>query len=288
MHRLALFLGLFFSVAISFAAVETLPISLSSPQGWCTKAAAQALTEFRAHAPSDTNALLESLISTGQALELADETTEAARLYGQAIMLARSQIQNTGTNKEASLRSYIQSLIHLGGVAYDKTHYEEAEKLCHSAVEAARLTLPEKDLLVKIARNRYALALGQRYQPEQRRALYLSLEASCVKAFGKRHEETALVLDELAAIAMITSDYKQAASYAAEALKIRRRLLSTNHPRLADSINHLASVDFARNNRSDMVPLLKEALKIRTEAFGPDHPKTALSRKNLELFGSVK
>ena len=150
-------------------------------------------------------------------------------------------------------------------------------------MEAARIALPENDLLVRVARNRYALALGQRYQMDKRRAFYLALRDSCVTAFGKRHEETGRVLNELVEVEMLRADYKQAAVFAQEVLRARRRTLRSDHPLVADSINRLASAYYSMGQRAELAPLLKEALKIRSAAFGPEHPKTALSRKNLEL-----
>lgn len=274
--------GLLFATMSLSAADEAGSPAPSAPQGWCTKAASAALSEFNTHPPTDTNTLLNALISTGKALELADETPEAVRLYEKAIMLAKAHIQMTGTNNETSIRVYIEALIQLGGMKYSKFRYEDAENIYRRAVETTRLTLPEKDPLAKITRNRYALALGQRYPLEQRREFYLTLKESCVKAFGKKEGETALVLDELAKMAMITTNYHQAAVYAEEALKAQRHTLKSNHPLLADSINNLASVYYAMGKTEKVAPLLKEALKIRTAAFGPDHPKTLLSRKNLE------
>ena len=275
--------ALFLAALPLFSADKPLPVSLIDPKGWCTKEAANALASLAALHPADTNALAETLIATGAALELADETAAAASLYQQAMLLARDQIKITGVKTEPPLRAYINALIHLGGLEYSKSHYEEAEKLYRSAVEAARIRFSENDPLVKVARNRYALALGQRYQMEKHRAFYLVLKESCVKAFGKRHEETARVLDELVDVEMLRADYKQAAVFAKEALLARRRTLRSDHPLVADSINRLASAYYSLGQRAELAPLLKEALKIRSAAFGPEHPKTALSRKNLEL-----
>lgn len=254
-------------------------------QGWCAEAASKAL-EALARAPeSNTNALYEALMAAGKAVALKGAPDEAAALFERAARLGREQLSRHGRRDD--MRHYVDALVHQGNVLYYKLRYEEAENIYRRAVEAARLTLPEKDEVVKTARNRYALALGQRQQIQPRKDFYMVLKDSCLKAFGKRHEETAAVLDELIALNLITRDFAAAQEFAEQSLKIRRKTLPANHPQLADAINHLASVLYERGKRKELEPLLKEALKIRTAAYGPSHPKTELARANMKLIDSA-
>jgi tetratricopeptide (TPR) repeat protein len=261
------------------------PAPTGASQGWCAEAAHKAREALARVPAADTKALSEALMAAGKAVALTGPPEEAAALFERAANLARGEI--SWHSSRAEKHRYIEALLHQGNVLYDQLRYEEAEIIYRRAVEAARITLPEKDEWVKTARNRYALALGQRKQLAPRLEFYVILKDSCLKAFGKRHEETAAVLDELITITLISRDLAKAQEFAEQSLNIRRKTLPANHPQLADAIVRLASVMYERGRRKDLEPLLKEALKIRAAAYGPDHSKTQWARENLALIGST-
>lgn len=270
------------AVMLLLTAAESPSSAPAEPEGWSIQAAHRALNQLQAHPPSDTNALVSAMLATGEALELALETNDATRIYTQVIEVTRAQMNAVGLHSPEARKQYINALLHLGGLAYSRHHYEGAGKFYGAALETAKLMLPQDDPMSRITRNRYALAFGQRYQLEERKLFLEKLRASCLKAFGPDDEETALVLDGLVEIALIRRDYKEMANLAAEALRIRRHLVKPDSPRLVESIIHLASADYELGRRDSARALLNEVLRIRLSAFGPGHPATLQARQNLE------
>jgi CHAT domain-containing protein/Tfp pilus assembly protein PilF len=79
--------------------------------------------------------------------------------------------------------------------------------------------------------------------------------------------------------------YDEALPFAERVLEIRERLLGTEHPDVAASIDNLAGIYNGRGEYVKASPLYKRALDIREKALGKDHPLTAISLNNLaELY----
>src|SRR6266545_1209122 len=73
----------------------------------------------------------------------------------------------------------------------------------------------------------------------------------------------------------------EALTFAERALEIRERLLGTEHPDVAASIDNLASIYTGNAEYVKAEPLYRRALAIREKALGKDHPETAKSLNNL-------
>src|SRR6266540_4261598 len=76
----------------------------------------------------------------------------------------------------------------------------------------------------------------------------------------------------------------EALTFAERALEIRERLLGTEHPDVAASIDNLASIYTGNAEYVKAEPLYRRALAIREKALGKDHPQIALSLNNLALL----
>jgi tetratricopeptide (TPR) repeat protein len=93
----------------------------------------------------------------------------------------------------------------------------------------------------------------------------------------KQFEESLKLLD--------SGKLDEAIRLAERALEIRERLLGTEHPDVAASIDNLAGIYAGRGEYVKASPLFKRALDIREKALGEDHPETAQSLNNLgELY----
>ena len=68
-----------------------------------------------------------------------------------------------------------------------------------------------------------------------------------------------------------------------QALEIREREESPNHPDVATTLNNLAGLEAAQGNYDAAQPLLERALAIRQTALGSEHALTAQSLSNLAL-----
>jgi len=75
--------------------------------------------------------------------------------------------------------------------------------------------------------------------------------------------------------------YQAAIPLAQQALAIRERLLGTDHPAVATSLNNLASLYQDMGNYVAAEPLYQRSLDIWEKALGPDHPSVATSLNNL-------
>src|SRR6266511_1257926 len=73
----------------------------------------------------------------------------------------------------------------------------------------------------------------------------------------------------------------EALTFAERALEIRERLLGTEHPDVAASIDNLASIYTGNAEYVKAEPLYRRALAIREKALGKDHPEIAESLNNL-------
>ena len=60
-----------------------------------------------------------------------------------------------------------------------------------------------------------------------------------------------------------------------KALEIRRRLLSDDHPKTADSYNNLAADLYAQGKYAQAQPLYEKALEIDRRLLGDDNVETA-------------
>ncbi len=75
--------------------------------------------------------------------------------------------------------------------------------------------------------------------------------------------------------------YNQAIPLAKRALLIREKLLGSEHPDVATSLNSLAQLYQAQGNYSKAEPMLKRSLAIREKVLGSEHPYVAASITNL-------
>jgi tetratricopeptide (TPR) repeat protein len=78
-----------------------------------------------------------------------------------------------------------------------------------------------------------------------------------------------------------TTAYLSARPLFERALAIREKVLGSEHPYTAQSLNDFAVLLLAQNDLAGARPLCERALAIREKAFGPEHPYTAQSLNNL-------
>ena len=79
-------------------------------------------------------------------------------------------------------------------------------------------------------------------------------------------------------------EYVKAEPLYREALRIRQKVLGSEHPSAADSLNNLAGLYQDMGEYAKAEPLYREALRIRQKVLGPEHPNTATSLNNLAML----
>ena len=75
--------------------------------------------------------------------------------------------------------------------------------------------------------------------------------------------------------------YRKAIAIAQRSLVIYEKVLGTEHPDIATSLNNLAGLYYAQGNYPAAEPLYKSSLAIREKALGAEHPSVANSLNNL-------
>jgi tetratricopeptide (TPR) repeat protein/class 3 adenylate cyclase len=76
-------------------------------------------------------------------------------------------------------------------------------------------------------------------------------------------------------------EYGRAEPLLQQALALREKILDTEHPDLAQSLNNLATIYRVQGRYAASEPLHRRALAIREKALGAEHPATAQSLNNL-------
>ena len=68
---------------------------------------------------------------------------------------------------------------------------------------------------------------------------------------------------------------------------MRKRLLGTEHPDVALSLDNLAGLYYSQGRYAEAQPLYQEALKIAEGQLGVNHPNTITIRENLQFYGKI-
>ena len=131
------------------------------------------------------------------------------------------------------------------------------------------------------ALNEIALFLSS--QGDYARALPLQERALAIteQALGPDHPDTAIRLDNLAAIYRQLGRAADALPLQERALAITEQALGPDHPDTAIRLDNLAAIYRQLGRAADALPLQERALAITEQALGPDHPDTAIRLDNL-------
>ena len=129
-------------------------------------------------------------------------------------------------------------------------------------------------------------AAAAAYQAGRLRDAQDKLEAVRARAAaaGGSELDLATSLSNLAMVQRAGGNQAEAIRLYLDALAIRERVLSPNHPEVATTLNSLAAVHAARDDYAAAQPLLLRALTIREQALGASDRLTAHSLNNLALL----
>jgi tetratricopeptide (TPR) repeat protein len=158
---------------------------------------------------------------------------------------------------EASLAKAIQQW----GADSSKTEvlYSQLGTLYAERVESAKSTNRQKELI-----------LAQEY-----------LEKAIVLQTKFQKLDLATSLNNLASLYYIQGRYNEAEPLYLDALEMRKRLFTGDHPNVATSLNNLASLYDSQGKYSEAEPLYLEALAMSERTLGANHPNTITVRNNL-------
>jgi tetratricopeptide (TPR) repeat protein len=159
---------------------------------------------------------------------------------------------------EASLAKAIQQW----GADSSKTEvlYSQLGTLYTERVESAKSTNRQKELILAQEYLEKAIVLQTKFQ---------------------KLEALATSLNNLAVLYDNQGRYSEAEPLYLEALEMRRRLFTSDHPDVASSLNNLAYLYHNQGRYSEAEPLYLEALEMRKRLFIGDHSDVATSLNNL-------
>ncbi|MFL5665310.1 MAG: tetratricopeptide repeat protein [Ktedonobacteraceae bacterium] len=112
-------------------------------------------------------------------------------------------------------------------------------------------------------------------EPLLQRALAISEQV-----LGPEHPNTALNLNNLAALYRSQGKYEQAEPLYERALAISEQVLGPEHPETATSLNNLAAFYDNQGDYEHAKPLYERTLAIMEKTLGSNHPNTKIVREN--------
>lgn len=157
------------------------------------------------------------------------------------------------------------------------------EKLLQHALEASRL-IDKHDLkFEESARllNETGHYCFERAQYAEAEPLFKRTLAIRERVLGPEHPDTAMSLNNLAALYDHQGRYAEAEPLFKRGLAIRERVLGLDHLDVALILNNLAALYDHQGRYSEAEPLYERSLDIRERALGPHHPSVATSLNNL-------
>lgn len=229
-----------------------------------------------------------------QALTIAERTGKSAGRANTLLLLMGLYVEVGDLDRAAALATVTEAVVHglppdpdrtrklaslLGGIAYDRGRYAEAE-VHHREVVALEAELaadtegrsaPLAGALVNQGMDAHAQGKVDDASALLRRSLAM-FEATV----GPEHPDVALPLIELAAIAIERKDRDEAATLYQRALRIQTKVLGPDHPHLSETLAGLARVEAERGHAAEALTLYRRAVAIATPALGPQHPIVAM------------
>ena len=162
---------------------------------------------------------------------------------------------------EASLAEAIQQW----GADSSKTEvlYSQLGTLYAERVKSAKSTDKQKELTLAQEYLKQAIVLQTKFQKLEALATSLNNLANLYHNQGRYSEAEPLYLD---------------------ALEMRRRLFTSDHPNIATSLNNLALLYDSQGKYSEAEPLYLDVLEMTKRLFTGDHPYVASSLNNLAVL----
>ena len=124
------------------------------------------------------------------------------------------------------------------------------------------------------------VAQGQSLWAEAEKWLKACLQMT-EKRCGADYPDTAMSLNNLAALYYAMGRYPEAKPLLVRSLSIHEQQLGADHPDTATSLNNLAALYYAMGSYPEAEPLYVRSLSIYEQQLGADHPDTASSLNNL-------
>ena len=107
---------------------------------------------------------------------------------------------------------------------------------------------------------------------------------TAIQDYAFEFESVAFLLNQTGYYLNERSRYSEAEILLVQSLKLRKRLLSEEHPDVAQSLNSLATLYNNQGRYSEAEPLLVQALELRQRLLGEEHPDVVTTLNNLAIL----
>ena len=200
-------------------------------------------------------------------------------LYGEAASEAKGALELSIELGHDELRLY--SLNTLALAYHSLGDYDEAERLCRTALEAAAEVFGKDHPNYVAGLNNLAGLLEYTGNYEEAEPLLREALETIAKNPGERHPSNTSVLNNLAELLTSTGRYDEAEPLFREVLATIAEVLGKNHPSYATGLNNLAGLFRSTERYDEAEPLLREALELTAKSLGKRHPGYASKLNNL-------
>lgn len=202
------------------------------------------------------------------------------RLLGPQTRVLEIRSRELGEHDPITTRSRIG----LGTMLKQLGEFEAANSQLELALETAKVTAGEDELLVAAAT--HSLATLREAQGRYVEAEELTREsiAHHISALGPEHADTLRARTHLPAALYGQGRYREAETVGREILTVCRRVLGNHDSTTLVAIGDLAASLTAQQRGEDAEPLLREALALHRELSGSDHPATLKVWSNIALM----
>ncbi|MEI6757728.1 MAG: tetratricopeptide repeat protein [Chlorobium sp.] len=156
-------------------------------------------------------------------------------------------------------------------VAQDRMQAEERDQYCHAAIQALSELFPDEGFTTPDCWPECS-ALTSHAE-----ALFESVADDTAV-----WQEFSLLLTKMGSYFHGHADYGKAEPLLHRSLEIREKVLGTDHPAVALSLNNLASLLDSQGKYAEAEPLYRRAVAIHENAPGTDHPNTIIIKNNLD------
>ena len=215
----------------------------------------------------------ESLLRLGALYQDAGLDAEAERLFGDAVAIAESTLDEDDLGLAAALSCLGTRLLARGA-------NDEAEPLLRRAlgISERRLGVEHPDLngLLNVLSRLY-LKQGAFTNAEPLLERLLALK----RVKGEEHPEVATVLASLALVRQGVGDHEGAEMLGRRVLQIREKTLAPNHYAIASALELLGDECAARGKVDEAGRLYQRALSIREQTLGVSHASLRVLRERI-------
>ena len=216
-------------------------------------------------------------------LDLAETLRRAGKL-DEAAALAVTAVDVLGRSSDAGSDVHALALYTLGRIRAAQGQLDAAIALLEQAVERRQAMYGDSSVWTNEAKNGLADALYLRGDLGRSEGLYRELVASNEEIFGDDHQETGIVLSNLANVLGDQPEKRaEAAAAYRRAARIVRARLGPMSPETATIENNLGSLMLATRDWHGAEQAYREALRIRLVVLGAEHPETAAAQMGLAL-----